>query len=444
MRRIETLLSPRWIVPIVPRLAVLENHSVAIDDGRILSVEPTDAALARYEPARHAQLGSHALMPGLVNAHAHAAMNLLRGAGDDLPLGRWLEERIWPLESALVSEQFVFDGSRLAAAEMLRAGITCCNDMYFFPGACADALHEMGMRFAVGLIVIEFPSAYASDADDYIRKGLELRDRWRGEPRASFTLAPHAPYTVSDRSFARIAVLAEELDLPVHMHIHETSGEIEQSLQQHGVRPLQRLDRLGLVNERLLAVHAVHLEAEEISLLAQRGASVAHCPASNLKLASGVAPVSRLLELGVAIGTDGAASNNRIDLLEETRLAALLAKGASLDATAMPAWQALECATLAGARAMGLDDRIGSVEAGKRADLIAIDLSSLETQPCFDVISQLVYCAGREHVEHAWVDGRLVLENRRPVRNGYPVDLEALASVSAHWKLKVPPRKASG
>jgi 5-methylthioadenosine/S-adenosylhomocysteine deaminase len=439
MQRVDTLISARWVVPVVPRGAVLADHAVAIEGGRIVALLPAAAARARFDPARHVELASHALVPGLVNAHAHAAMNLLRGSGDDLPLGRWLNERIWPLERALVSERFVYDGTQHAAAEMLRAGITCCNDMYFFPEAAARAFVDLGMRCVVGIIALEFPSAYATDADDYLRKGLQTRDALREEPLVSFALAPHAPYTVADATLSRIAMLAEELDLPVHTHVHETAAEIDESVAQHGMRPLARLDRLGLVTERLLAVHAVHLQPGEMALLARRGATVAHCPASNLKLASGIAPVAELLRHGaaVAFGTDSAASNNRLDLFEEMRLAALLAKGASLDASALPAWQALECATIAAAAALGLGTRIGSIEAGKEADLIAVDLSELETQPVFDVVSQLVYCAGREHVAAAWVAGSQVVADRRLLRGGQRIDTGPLSAASASWQGQV-------
>jgi 5-methylthioadenosine/S-adenosylhomocysteine deaminase len=439
MRPVETLISARWVVPVVPRGAVLPDHSVAVENGRIVAVLPTALARSELQAARHVRLPQHALAPGLVNAHAHAAMNLLRGAGDDLPLARWLAERIWPLERALVNERFVYDGTQHAAAEMLRAGITCCNDMYFYPEAAARAFVDLGMRCVVGIIALEFPSAYATDADDYLRKGLQTRDALRDEPLASFTLAPHAPYTVGDATLARIAMLAEELDLPVHTHLHETDAEIGESIRQYGMRPLARLDRLGLVTERLLAVHAVHLQQDEIALLAQRGASVAHCPASNLKLASGIAPVAALLRQGVAVtfGTDGAASNNRLDLFEEMRLAALLAKGASLDASALPAWQALECATITAAGALGLLEQIGSIEVGKQADLMAVDLSDLETQPCFDVVSQLVYCAGREHVSSVWVAGHQVVSDRRLVRGGHEVDVGAIAAAGVSWQAQV-------
>ena len=414
MQSVDTVIEARWLVPVRPRGAVLEHHAVVVDQGRILAVLPTAQARLAYRAARRLALEHHALIPGLINAHGHSAMSLLRGVGDDLSLTHWLQERIWPLERAIVSADFVHDGARLAGAEMLRAGITCCNDSYFYPGETAQGLRSLGMRAVVGILTIDFPSRYASDADDYLRQGLAARDAFKDDPLVGFTLAPHAPYTVTDDTLERIATLAEELDLPVHIHVHETADEVAESVRALGCRPLARLDRLGLVSERLIAVHMTQLLAPEMELLAQRGASVVHCPASNLKLASGVAPLAELLHAGVcvALGTDGAASNNRLDILAEARLAALLAKGISADATAVPAWQALECATLNGARALGLDDRIGTIEPGKEADLAALDLSAIENQPCYDVISQLLYSCGRENVTHVWVAGRIVLDDR--------------------------------
>ena len=433
---IDLLIEPRWVVPVVPHAQVLENVSIAVDGGRIVELLPADRARLRYLPRKHVSLPTHVVTPGLVNLHTHAAMSLLRGVGDDLPLMRWLQERIWPLEQALVSPEFVYDGSRLAAIEMLRGGVTCCSDMYFYPEASVRALRNAGMRAVAGIIAIEFPTAYASDSDDYLRKGLATRDAFRDDPLTTFTLAPHAPYTVADTTLARIAMLAEELDLPIHTHLHETRDEIERSLRDHGARPLARFDRLGLVSERLIAVHAVHLDPTEIELLAQRGASVAHCPASNLKLGSGIAPIAALAAAGVnlGIGTDGAASNNRLDVLAELRLAALLAKGAARDATAFPAAAALEAATLGGARALGLAARIGSIEAGKEADLTAFDLSAPETQPWFDVISQLVYAAGREQVSDVWVAGQHVVRMRQVAAEAENRDDPPLGAILAAWQ----------
>ena len=407
-----TLILPRWIVPIEPEAAVLEGSAVAVRGTRIEAVLETQAARARYPAADVIELPEHVLLPGLVNAHTHAAMTLMRGLADDLPLMRWLSEHIWPVEMRHVTPEFVRDGTRLACAEMLRGGITCFNDMYFYPEAALEAALAAGMRAVVGMIVVDFPTAYASDPDDYLQKGLALRDRYRDDPRASFCLAPHAPYTVSDDVLRKVVMLAGELDVPIHIHLHETDDEVARSVSEHGVRPLERLRKLGLLGPNLIAVHAVHLTEDEILLLFRHNASVVHCPSSNLKLASGFAPAAQLLAKGVnvALGTDGAASNNRLDLFGEMRLAALLGKAVARNAEAIPAHSALRAATLGGATALGLDDRIGSITAGKDADLIAVRLAGPELIPCYDPVSHLVYAAGREHVSHVWVRGELLLE----------------------------------
>jgi 5-methylthioadenosine/S-adenosylhomocysteine deaminase len=401
-----------------PAGAVLEDHSVAVRDGKILAILPSAQAEQRYTAARSVRLESHALLPGLVNLHTHASMTLMRGLADDLALMTWLKDHVWPAESKYVSREFVYDGTLLACAEMLRGGVTCFNEMYFFPEAAAEAALTARMRATVGIIAFEFPTAYASDADDYIAKGLAARDALREEPLLSFCMAPHAPYTVSDRTFTRVLTIAEELDLPIHMHLHETRHEIEESLAQFKAPPLERLHALGVLGPRLIAVHAVHLSEAQIALLARFGASVAHCPSSNLKLASGLAPVAALARAGVNVGfgTDGAASNNRLDLFQEMRTAALLAKAVAGDAEAMPAHLALAGATLHAARALGLDARIGSLVPGKAADLCAVSFDAVELAPCYDPISHLVYAAGRENVTHVWVAGELLLEERRLTR----------------------------
>jgi 5-methylthioadenosine/S-adenosylhomocysteine deaminase len=412
-----SLIVPEWIAPVVPAGQVLRGHALAIRAGQIEAILPVAEAGARYQDAPRQVLDGHLLIPGLVNLHTHAAMSLLRGIGDDLPLERWLRERIWPAESRLAGHDFVHDGSLLAAREMLLGGVTTFNDMYFFPEATAQAARALGMRVALGLIVIGFPSAWASTPADYLRKGLNLRDDLRGEERLSFCLAPHAPYTVDEDTLRQVAILANELELPVHIHVHETAAEVDDSIRQHGRRPLERLDAIGLVGPLLVAVHAVHLTPAEIDLLAERGAAVAHCPHSNLKLASGIAPVAQLLKAGVnvGIGTDGSASNNRLDLLQEARTATLLAKAGAHDAAAWPAHRVLHALTMGGAQALGLDGRIGSIEIGKRADLVAVDLSAAELSPVFDPVAQLVYAAGREHVSHVWIDGVPVVEKRQLV-----------------------------
>jgi len=410
---------------------------VVIDGERIVSVLPVTDASAQYPEAKRILLQDHALIPGLINLHTHAAMALMRGMADDLALMDWLQNHIWPAEARTVSDEFAYDGTLLACAEMLRGGITCFNDMYFFPEAAARAALRTGMRAALGIIAVEFRSAYAADAQDYLTKGIALRDTLREEPLLSFCLAPHAPFTVSDATFAQIAIYAGELDLPVHIHLHETAQEIRDSITAHGVRPVERLERLGLLGPGLIAVHGVHLNTAEIDLLAHHGCSVAHCPSSNLKLGSGIAPVAALLKAGVNLGfgTDGAASNNRLDLFSEMRLAALLAKGAGEDPQIMPAHRALEAATLGGARALGLQDRVGSITPGKFADLTAVNLSSVELAPCYDPVSHLVYAAGREHVTDVWVGGV------RRVANGALVDFDEtmLHTRANQWKNRLNP-----
>lgn len=435
---VDLLIRARWIIPVEPADTTLEHHAVAVHDGRIIAVLPEREARERFSAAREVSLERHVLMPGLVNLHCHAAMTLLRGLADDTPLMTWLQDHIWPAEAKHVSAEFVHDGTLLACAEMMRGGITCFNDMYFFPEAAGKAITTAGMRAVIGLALLEFPTAYAHDADDYLAKGLAARDALRGNPLLHFALAPHAPYTVSDRSFERVATLAGELDIPVHVHIHETQAEIEESLAKYGMRPLERLRRLGLVTPNLIAVHAVHLEPAEVALLASESASVAHCPSSNLKLGSGVAPIKEMLARGVnvGIGTDGAASNNRLDLFSEIRLAALLAKGASGDASVMNAHQALHAATLGGAKALGLDHEIGSIAAGKSADLCAIALDDPMLAPCYSPASHMVYVAGRENVSHVWVAGRMTLENHT-LTGFMKKDLEKIASV---WQTRICPR----
>lgn len=399
----------RWVIPVSSRGQVLENTAVVINNGAIIDLLPIEQLPVHYQPAQIVFLDEHALIPGLINLHTHAGMTLMRGLADDLPLMQWLNEHIWPAEKKVVSERFVRDSTLLGCAEMLSGGITCFNEMYFYPQAAAEAASQAGIRVNLGLIVLEFPTGYAHDADDYLQKGLNARDNWRGHSLISASLAPHAPYTISDETFSKVLTYADQLSIGIHTHIHETQDEISQGKAQHGVRPLQRLASLGLLGPNLVAAHCVHLQPDEMDLLAEYGCHVAHCPTSNLKLASGVAPVTDLLAHGinVGIGTDGAASNNRLDMFAEMRLAALLAKGASGNASALPAAQALEMATLNAAKALCMDEKIGSIESGKMADLAAVRIADSEFLPCFDPISHLVYVSERRDVSHVWVAGEL-------------------------------------
>ncbi len=386
-------------------------------------------------PAERVAKSAHALIPGLVNAHTHAAMCLMRGMSDDLPLMTWLEEHIWPNEARVVSPQYVRDGTELAIAEMIRGGTSCFQDMYFHPDVIARTAAKTGMRACVGMIVLEFPTSWAASADEYISKGLEMHDEYRDDPLISTAFAPHAPYTVEDAALRKIASLSGQLERPVHIHVHETAGEIADSLQRFGVRPIARLDALGLINPLLQAVHVTEINEQEIALLAERGCSVLHCPESNLKLASGFCPVARLAAAGIniAIGTDGAASNNDLNMLGETRSAALLAKGVARDATVIDAQQALTMATLNGARALGLGDVTGSLETGKWADMCCIDLSSVHTQPLSNPVSQIVYSASRDQVSDLWIAGRRQLADGELTR----MDLPAILDKARAWRARM-------
>jgi 5-methylthioadenosine/S-adenosylhomocysteine deaminase len=438
MQDIDLLIRPRWMVPIVPAGVTLYEHAVAVNQGKIIAVLPESEALQHFRPKVEQVLDTHILIPGLVNLHTHAAMNLLRGLADDLPLMEWLQKHIWPAEMQHVSSQFVFDGTRLACAEMLLGGITCFNDMYFFPKAAAKAALASGMRAVIGLIALDFPTPYASDIDDYLAKGLAVRDELLDESLISFCLAPHAPYTVSDRSFFKVLTLAEQIELPIHLHLHETKHEVDESMLNFGMRPIERLRRLGLLSPSLIGVHAVHVNDEEIKLLAEHGCSLAHCPSSNLKLASGIARITELLahNINIGLGTDGAASNNRIDLFHEMRLAALLAKGQSGRANALNAHQALHMATLAGAQALGLEEAIGSITPGKAADLCAVNLDGIALAPCYDPVSHLVYSVGREHVSDVWVAGQIRVKNNRLLENNE----SELIKLAVLWQNKICPR----
>ncbi len=431
---VDLLLIPRWIIPVAPA-GVLTGHALAVRVGRIIEICPANEAKTRFAPRDTVELPDHALIPGLINLHTHAAMSLMRGFGDDLPLMDWLTSKIWPAEQKHVSTSFVRDGALLACAEMLASGTTCFNDMYFFPGATADAALDAGIRATLGMIVMDFPTAYASDAEDYLAKGLAIRDKYKDEDRLTFAFAPHAPYTVADDALRQISVLAEQLDAPVHIHLHETVQEITDSEARYNIRPLERIANAGLLSPRLIAVHGVHFLDAEMETLARHGCHIAHCPSSNLKLASGLPPVKKWLDVGInlGIGTDGAASNNRLDMFAEMRLAALLTKGISGDATALPAAKALEAATLGGARALGLDAQIGSLENGKWADMTAVNLSGLNTQPVFDPISHLVYAASREQVSHVWVGGELKYAEGRLTS----INLPDLRARLAYWSDKL-------
>ena len=418
----------------------LEQHVVLVDAGRIRAVVPKTDIPEWADNWPVIDCPQHALLPGLINLHAHSSMNLLKGYADDYALMPWLHDHIWPAEQQWVSRSFVHDGSLLACAEMLSGGVTTFNDMYFFTGATIEAVKRSGMRAHIGLVVMEFPTNYATTANEYIRLGTEVRDQYKSDPHISFCFAPHAPYTVSNQTFEQVATLAEQLNLGIHTHLHETRAEVQQSLEQYGIRPFDRLQALGIIGPGSVLAHGVHLEFSELESLSTQGAHIAHCPCSNLKLASGIAPVAAALRAGlnVGLGTDGAASNNRLDLWQEMRTAALLAKVADDDAESVPAYKALEMATINGAKALGLQDQLGSIEVGKQADLIAVKLDDLNSLPCYDPVSNLVYVAGREQVTHTWVEGRLCYQRTEAGHAVFEnIEIEELKSIALQWQLKI-------
>ncbi|MDJ0751011.1 MAG: TRZ/ATZ family hydrolase [Woeseiaceae bacterium] len=436
MQHCDTLIAPRWTVPGTPVGDVLEDCAVAISDGRIREVLPRAEAESKYQPSVLIERQDHALIPGLVNAHTHAAMTLFRGLADDLPLEAWLHEGIWPEERRWVSAEMVRDGTELAVAEMLRGGVTCFSDQYFFPEIVAEAAADLGMRAVVGTPVVDFPSQWAENASEYLQKGADLvHDPYADHPLIRTAFAPHSTFALSDASFEELRVLADQLDVRVQIHLHETAAEVEISLRDHGRRPFARLEDAGLVNQSLLAVHGVHLDDTEIHRFAEAGVSVAHCPSSNLKLASGIAPVAKFRKAGlnVALGTDGAASNNLLDMFAEMRAAALLAKVAVADASAIPAVDALHMATLGGARALGVEHSIGSIEEGKWADMTCVDLGQVNSQPVYDVISQLVYATRADQVSDVWVAGRHQLDRGHYTQ----IDAEGLLSRSNEWRERI-------
>ena len=431
---LDLLLLPTWLVPVEPAGVVLKEHGLGIRDGCIVFIGPRAEAL-KCNATEIRELPDVLLAPGLINAHGHAAMTLFRGLADDLPLMTWLENHIWPAEGKWVDEDFVRDGTDLAIAEQIKGGITCFSDMYFFPKVASERVHNSGIRAQIAIPILDFPIPGASSADEAIRQGVELFGDLKHHERIKITFGPHAPYTVGDGNLEKIRVIAEELDASIHMHVHETAFEVQQAVEQTGERPLARLGRLGLLGPRFQAVHMTQISDEDLALLVESNSSVIHCPESNLKLASGFCPVERLWQAGVnvAVGTDGAASNNDLDLLGETRTAALLAKAVAGSATALDAHRALRMATLNGARALGIEAQVGSLEIGKAADIVAFDLSGLAQQPVYDPVSQLIYATGRDCVKHLWVAGKQLLDDRRLTR----MDEQQLGATARHWGQRI-------
>jgi 5-methylthioadenosine/S-adenosylhomocysteine deaminase len=413
----DLLLSNAIVLTMDERFTIHAGSGVAIAGDAIVAVGP-DAL--RCEASETIDCRGRVVMPGLVNAHTHAPMSLLRGLADDLRLDVWLMGYMMPVEREFVSPDFVALGTKLACAEMIRSGVTCFADMYYFEDAVAGAAAAAGLRALCTQTVLRFPSPDAASYEDSLARARDFIERWRGHPLIVPGPAPHAPYTCTPEILRACAELAAEFDVPLHTHLSETLLEVEESRRVHGMPVVPYVKKQGLFGAKVLAAHCVHVDEGEMRALKNAGAGVAHNPSSNLKLAAGIAPVARMLDLGVhvGIGTDGAASNNDLDMFEETRLAALLAKGAGGDPTAVPARDALAMATRLGARALHMGDRIGSLEPGKRADLIAVDLDRLHNVPAYardpaGVYAQIVYAAKSTDVVDVMCNGRWLMRDRR-------------------------------
>jgi len=431
------IVSPTWIYPVIPSGLTLENHSLVVLENRIESLLPTQEAIRQFPNLVNLELPNQILLPGLINTHGHSAMALLRGYADDYKLMTWLEEHIWPVENKLVDYEFVYDGTALAIAEMISSGTTAIADSYFFPDASAKAYIEYGFRAQVGVPIIHFANAWAKTEEEHINKGLAVRDTLKSQKLITPALAPHSTYSVSDSGFEQVGMYSEHLDMPIHLHLHETAKEIADAMADTARRPFQRIKELGILSPSLQAIHMTQLTQQEIADLAQRQVKIAHCPASNLKLASGFCPTGELLahQVNVSLGTDGSASNNNLDMFEEMKIAALIAKGMSGDATSIPATTALEMATINGARCLGMDEDIGSLEPGKCADMITVDLSALRFQPMHNPVSDLVYAASGNQVSNVWINGTQRLSHGKLTN----MDTARILANAQQWQSKISP-----
>lgn len=437
MQSVDTIINAKWVLPIAPHNCVLQNHSVVIHDGVILECLPTKDCASKYLCDNTRHLMAHIVMPGLINNHTHSPMNLFRGLADDIPLMTWLQEHMWPAESAVIDNDNTETGCALAIAEMIRGGTTCFNDHYLFPQAIAKASATIGMRSAVGLLVTKIANQYAQGEQETLQMASQALEAGPPSSLVNWTLAPHSPYSLSDRAFEEIRNLSQRYNAPVHIHLHETGGEVTQSINEFGCRPIERLRRLGLINSKLIAVHCVHLTDEEIELLHECDSHVVHSPQSNLKLGSGIAPMSQLYERGVniTIGTDGAASNNDLDMFSEMQTASLLAKGASQNPATLKAQHVLEMCTINAARSLGIDTKVGSIEAGKEADLIAIKTDDYWQTPIFNPFAHLVYSTNRLSVTDTWVRGKALMENQKLMT----IDVDSLMSKARPLLEKIKP-----
>jgi 5-methylthioadenosine/S-adenosylhomocysteine deaminase len=413
MNKADYIICGDYVLTMNAGFESIRQGAIAVQGSSIIEVGKSDDLMQRYPEAEVIVGENKVLLPGLINTHCHAAMVFFRGLADDLPLKEWLENHIWPAEARWLTPEFVYDSTELACLEMLKAGITTYNDMYFFGDSTARATRALGMRASLGAGIIDFPTVAASTLDEYLANAERFIANWKGDDLISPCIAPHGAHTCGPETLRRSKELAERLDVQLHMHLSETRWEVEEIISKHGKRPVEYLDSIGFLDERLIAAHCVHLDEGEISLIAKRSVSVSHCVESNLKLASGIAPVPQMLKSGVRVtlGTDGAASNNDLNILSEMSTAAKLHKAIANDPTVMNSKTALLMATRWGAEALGMGDKIGSLEKGKAADVISINLKRPHLTPLYDIYSHIVYSAMASDVETVIVGGRLLIRN---------------------------------
>jgi len=411
MKSCDLIISAPWVLPVAPENTALTEHSVAISGGTIIAVGPTDYIVQNYSGTEHLKLTHHIVLPGLINTHCHSAMTLLRGAGEDQPLKAWLEETIWPLEAAVMDDNYVTLGTQLAVAEMLLCGTTTFSDMYFLPEKVADVCIDVGIRAQLSFPIIEFANAWSHSADDALAKGLALHEQLKGNNLVHVALGPHSGYSLSAAELEHIAQVGLEQNLPIQMHIHETAQEVADAHQSMGQSWIERCAEIGMLGPHVQAVHMTQISDSELKLIADTDTRVVHCPTSNLKLASGYCPTTQLRDAGitVSLGTDGAASNKRLNLFAEARMASLLAKHTDRNAAAATAEEMLHMATLGGARALGMENVTGSLEVGKAADLIAVDINSLGMLPMYNPFATLIHGDAGNAVSHTYVAGKALV-----------------------------------
>lgn len=415
LEKIDYIVHAKWIITCEAGEPILNDHALAVKNGKIHALLPSHTARERYSTVRQYTYASHALLPGFINSHTHLPMSIFRGLADDLPLLEWLNHHIWPAEGKWLDEELVYDATLLALAEVLRSGTTCVNEMYFFMPTIAKAAALSGIRAHIGIHLIDVPTRWSKTITETFEKGMAFYEQYKNHERIVPVMAPHSTYTLSKDQLKQAKQLADQHHLKIHIHLQESAAEVENVYKQHGERPLERLHHLDMINPQLIAVHMTEINDRDFEILQQMKPNIVHCPESNMKLASGICPVDKLLKHGinVALGTDGAASNNDLDMITEMRSAAFLSKISTRHPESLSAETVLQMATINGAKALGIDAMTGSLKVGKAADFIAIDLDALETQPVYHPISQIVYAASRHQVTDVWVAGKQLLKNRQ-------------------------------